>query len=57
VVALRDVGYDGAVVIESFTAANDAIATAAAVWRPLAASQDDLAADGLAFLCSALWGA
>ena len=57
VVALRDVGYDGAVVIESFTAANDAIATAAAVWRPLAASQDDLAADGLAFLRSALWGA
>ncbi len=53
-VALHDVGYDGAVVIESFTADNDAIATAAAVWRPLAASQDDLAADGLAFLRSAL---
>ncbi len=57
VVALRDVGYDVAVVIESFTAENDAIATAAAVWRPLAASQDDLAADGLAFLRSALRGA
>ena len=56
-VALRDVGYDGAVVIESFTAENDAIATAAAVWRPLAASQDVLAADGLAFLRSALRGA
>jgi D-psicose/D-tagatose/L-ribulose 3-epimerase len=54
VVALRDVGYDGAVVIESFTAENDTIATAAAVWRPLAASQDDLAADGLAFLRSTL---
>jgi D-psicose/D-tagatose/L-ribulose 3-epimerase len=57
VVALRDVGYDGAVVIESFTAENDAIATAAAVWRPLAASQNTLAVDGLAFLRSGLWGA
>jgi D-psicose/D-tagatose/L-ribulose 3-epimerase len=51
--AIRSVG---AVVIESFTTENDAIATAAAVWRPLAASQDDLAADGLAFLRS-LWAA
>jgi D-psicose/D-tagatose/L-ribulose 3-epimerase len=54
--ALADVGYDGAVVIESFTAENDAIATAAAVWRPLAASPDDLAADGLAFLRASLRG-
>jgi D-psicose/D-tagatose/L-ribulose 3-epimerase len=54
--ALADVGYDGAVVIESFTAENDAIATAAAVWRPLAASQDDLATNGLAFLRSSLRG-
>ena len=55
--ALADVGYDSAVVIESFTAENDAIATAAAVWRPLAASQDDLAIDGLAFLRASLRGA
>ena len=48
--ALRDVGYDGAVVIESFTAENETIATAASVWRPLAPSQDAIAVDGLALL-------
>jgi D-psicose/D-tagatose/L-ribulose 3-epimerase len=48
--ALRDVGYDAAVVIESFTAENETIATAASIWRPLAASQDAIAVDGLAFL-------
>jgi D-psicose/D-tagatose/L-ribulose 3-epimerase len=48
--ALGDAGYDGPVVIESFTAENETIATAASVWRPLAASQDDIAVDGLAFL-------
>jgi D-psicose/D-tagatose/L-ribulose 3-epimerase len=48
--ALRDVGYDGPVVIESFTAENETIATAASVWRPLARSQDAIAVDGLAFL-------
>ena len=40
----------GPVVIESFTAENETIATAASVWRPLAASQDAIAVDGLAFL-------
>jgi D-psicose/D-tagatose/L-ribulose 3-epimerase len=48
--ALRDVGYDGPVVIESFTAENETIATAASVWRPLAASQDATAVDGPRFL-------
>ncbi len=48
--ALRDIGYDGPVVIESFTAKVKSIARAAAIWRPLAASQDALASDGLAFL-------
>jgi D-psicose/D-tagatose/L-ribulose 3-epimerase len=48
--ALRAAGYDGPVVIESFTAENETIATAASVWRPLAASQDAIAVDGLAFL-------
>jgi D-psicose/D-tagatose/L-ribulose 3-epimerase len=48
--AIRDTGYDGPVVIESFTAENETIATAASVWRPLAASQDAIAVDGLAFL-------
>lgn len=48
--ALRDINYDGPVVIESFTAKVKTIARAAAIWRPLAESQDALAADGLAFL-------
>jgi D-psicose/D-tagatose/L-ribulose 3-epimerase len=48
--ALREIGYRGPVVIETFTSQVTSIARAAAVWRPLAASQDDLARDGLAFL-------
>jgi D-psicose/D-tagatose/L-ribulose 3-epimerase len=48
--ALRDVNYDGALVIESFTPDNQTIARAAAIWRPLAESQDVLASEGLAFL-------
>ena len=48
--AIRDTGYAGPIVIESFTAENETIATAASVWRPLAASQDAIAVDGLAFL-------
>lgn len=48
--ALHDVGYDGPVVIESFTAKVQSIARAAAIWRPLAESQDALARDGLVFL-------
>ena len=48
--AIRDTGYDGPIVIESFTAENETIATAASVWRPLEASQDAIAVDGLAFL-------
>ena len=48
--ALREIGYDRAVVIESFTPDNQTIARAAAIWRPLAETQDALARDGLAFL-------
>lgn len=48
--ALRDTGYDGPVVIESFTAKVKSIARAAAIWRALAPTQDDLARDGLVFL-------
>ncbi|MEO3862633.1 sugar phosphate isomerase/epimerase [Acrocarpospora sp. B8E8] len=48
--AVRDVRYGGPLVIESFTADNKTIATAASVWRPLARSQDALATEGLAFL-------
>ncbi len=48
--ALDDINYDGPLVIESFTAKVKTIAKAAAIWRPLADSQDALAEDGLAFL-------
>ena len=48
--ALDDAGYDGPLVIESFTAENATIATAASIWRPLATSQDAIAIDGLDFL-------
>lgn len=48
--ALREIGYEGAVVIESFTPGAVEIAKAASIWRPLAASQDDLARDGGRFL-------
>ncbi|MGX5358319.1 sugar phosphate isomerase/epimerase family protein [Kocuria sp. KH4] len=51
--ALDDVGYTGALNIESFTAHNASIATAAAVWRALAPTQDQLAEHGLAFLRAA----
>jgi D-psicose/D-tagatose/L-ribulose 3-epimerase len=51
---LKDIGYDGPVVIESFTAKVKSIARAAAIWRPLAPSQDALAQDGLHFLRSLL---
>ena len=52
--ALGEIGYGGAVVIESFTGENRTIATAASIWRPLAATQDAIAAEGLAFLRGAL---
>jgi D-psicose/D-tagatose/L-ribulose 3-epimerase len=52
VAALDEVGYDGPLVIESFTADNASIATAASIWRPLAPTQDQLARDGLSYLRS-----
>jgi D-psicose/D-tagatose/L-ribulose 3-epimerase len=48
--AIADTGYDGPVVIESFTAENETIATAASVWRALEPTQDAIAVDGLSFL-------
>jgi D-psicose/D-tagatose/L-ribulose 3-epimerase len=48
--ALKDIGYDGTVVIESFTNKVKSIARAAAIWRPFEASQDALAQNGLTFL-------
>ncbi|MEI7990701.1 MAG: sugar phosphate isomerase/epimerase [Chloroflexota bacterium] len=48
--ALKDINFDGVLVIESFTSKVKSIAKAAAIWRPLASSQDALAADGVRFL-------
>ena len=48
--ALREIGYAGPVVIESFTPGIVEIAKAAAIWRPLATSQDELAREGGRFL-------
>lgn len=49
-VALGDIGYDGAVVIESFTPKVKSIARAAAVWREFEPSPDALAESGGQFL-------
>lgn len=50
--ALRDVGYDGVLGLESFTGENATIAVAASVWRPLAPSQDELAERSISYLTS-----
>jgi len=48
--ALDDIGYDGQVVIESFTPDVTTIARAVCLWRPLDATGDALATAGLEFL-------
>ena len=48
--AVKDAGYDGPVVIESFTDKVKTIARAAAIWRSFETSQDALAQNGLKFL-------
>jgi D-psicose/D-tagatose/L-ribulose 3-epimerase len=48
--ALREVDYRGPVVIEAFTPEIKEIARAVSIWRPLAESQDALAANGLRHL-------
>ena len=48
--ALKDIGYDRQVVMESFTPAVTTIARAVCMWRPLDATGDALATAGLAFL-------
>ncbi|MBV8473182.1 MAG: sugar phosphate isomerase/epimerase [Hyphomicrobiales bacterium] len=50
VAALKAVDYQGPIVIEAFTPAIKEIARAVSLWRPLAASEDILARDGLAHL-------
>lgn len=46
---LAEMGYDGAVVIETFGAPSEELAKAASIWRPLANSPDELAREGLDF--------
>jgi D-psicose/D-tagatose/L-ribulose 3-epimerase len=48
--ALRDIGYDGDVVIESFTTDVKVIARAAAIWRRIEPTRDEIAVKGLKFL-------
>lgn len=48
--ALKQIGYKGAGVIESFTPDLTAIADAVCFWRPIVPSQDILAVEGLKFL-------
>jgi D-psicose/D-tagatose/L-ribulose 3-epimerase len=48
--ALRDINYEGALVIESFTQDVKVIARAAAIWRKIEPRRDDIASEGLAFL-------
>jgi len=47
--ALTDIGYDKAIVIETFGEVSEEIAKAASIWRPLANSSDELASEGLEF--------
>jgi len=52
--ALDDIGYTGAVAIESFTPEIREIARAVSAWRPVAESGDALAREGLEFLKQAV---
>ncbi|KAA9353851.1 sugar phosphate isomerase/epimerase family protein [Larkinella humicola] len=48
--ALKDIDFKGQLVIESFTPEVKAIAKAAAIWRDIEPSGEDIAVKGLAFL-------
>jgi D-psicose/D-tagatose/L-ribulose 3-epimerase len=48
--AVREIGYDGWLTIESFGFSLGAIAAAASIWRDLAASPEAIALDGIRFL-------
>lgn len=48
--ALKDLGYSGDVVIESFTTDVKVIARAAAIWRRIEPTRDEIAVKGLKFL-------
>jgi D-psicose/D-tagatose/L-ribulose 3-epimerase len=48
--ALSAIGYDGWMTIEAFGQALPGLAAATKIWRPLFESEEQLAADGLAFM-------
>lgn len=48
--ALQTIGYDGDIVIESFSADNEALARATSIWRSLYESPQQLSVEGLVFL-------
>ena len=48
--ALRDIGYDGTIGVESFNPANEKLARLVCIWRDFAASPEALAAESLDFL-------
>ncbi len=52
VAAIKEIGYDGGVVIESFTTDVKVIAKAASIWRKFEPSQEDIAIKGVQFLHS-----
>ncbi|CAN5486459.1 sugar phosphate isomerase/epimerase [soil metagenome] len=54
--ALKEIGYERHVVIETFSRDNETLVAAAAIWRDLEESPDKLAIDGLAFLKQLLHG-
>jgi D-psicose/D-tagatose/L-ribulose 3-epimerase len=52
--ALKEIGYDKDVVIESFTSDVKVIARAAAIWRRIEPTRDEIAVKGLKFLRNVL---
>jgi D-psicose/D-tagatose/L-ribulose 3-epimerase len=48
--ALGDIGYKGAIVIESFTPDNRDLAGAVCIWKRFTATQDEFASRGLGFM-------
>jgi D-psicose/D-tagatose/L-ribulose 3-epimerase len=49
-IALKDMGYEGWLTIESFAQPEPELAAAAAIWRDIAPSGDELAQQGLRFI-------
>ena len=48
--ALAEIGYDGITTLESMKHVHPAIASALAIWRPVASNPDDVMTEGLPFL-------